>query len=227
MCCTSTSSSRSSADVFEVALPVAAGNETLPCRAIVRVTPPPSLAAAIGAITAINAKQPIRAEMRDVRRMLFLRQVGDFGRQIARRRGRGRNGTLVLGPWRRSVAAGILVPCRRGFHAMMSRGGILRPVAVFALSGLAGAGAGRRSPARWALRSLATSRGAAPGQAGDHSDRPRHRRAGAHHRRRARRPAGDRPARPRSCAPACSRPAWPASRSGTPRARSSTPTSRG
>ena len=85
MCCTSTSSSRSSVEVFEDAWPVAPGKETLPCRPIVRVTPPPSLAAAIGAITAINAKQPIRAEMRDVRRMLFLRRLVTSDRQIARR----------------------------------------------------------------------------------------------------------------------------------------------
>jgi len=63
---------------------VALGKETLPCRPIVRVVPPPSLAAAIGAITAISAKQPIRAEMRDVRRMLFLRRLGTSeGRLLA------------------------------------------------------------------------------------------------------------------------------------------------
>jgi len=73
-------------EVFEDAWPVAPGKLTLPCRVIVRVVPPPCRAAATGAITAITAKQPIRAEMRDVRRMLFLRRlVTSEGRLLAGR----------------------------------------------------------------------------------------------------------------------------------------------
>ena len=94
--------------------------------------------------------------------------------------GPGRNDeTLVLGPWRFRISPGMLDTCNDRQRAVVSdnRGEILRPVAVFAMSGLvvlilvAIAGA-------FALRQPQHLRGGARRPPPDDHHRPRHRRAG-------------------------------------------------